>query len=161
MIRITYQLRSELTPRRLELKPEEYYDHLGPGETYERHAIPRFDHAYEYTEHSADDLKWTVLEGGPIRGSIIRTQFLDGKRSMMTHRADSDGYEEIIHSTAIDGGHLIVRTRKHPGQAWSVDSSNYSVNDATWESKAVGWSYEEMQAFGRIGAASPTSSATI
>src|SRR5262249_1795558 len=147
MIRITYQLRSELTPRRVELTPEEYYDPLGPGETYERDAIPRFDHAYEYTEHSADDLKWTVLDGGPIKGTVIRTQLLDGRRSMMTHRADADGYEEIIHSTGIgEGGFLIVRTAKRPGQSWSVTCSVYSVKDAEWEDKHVGWSFEEMQA---------------
>jgi hypothetical protein len=52
-----------------------------------------------------DELKWTVLEGGPIQGSVIL---------------------------------LIVRTDKTPGQAWSVVSSVYSVNDANWENKKVG-----------------------
>jgi hypothetical protein len=136
----------------MELTPEEYYDPLGPGQTYERGAIPRFHHACQYTGHSADDLKWTVLEGGPIKGSVVRTQFLDGRRSMMTHRTDANGYEEIIHSTAVgEGGLLIVRTVKGPGEAWSVVRSVYSVNDASWENKEVGWSFEEMQAFGRIG----------
>jgi hypothetical protein len=152
MIRITYQLRSESTPRSVQLSPQEYYDPPGPGQTYKRGAIARFHHAYQYTEHSADDLKWTVLEGGPLPGSVIRTQFLDGRRSMMTHRMDGNGYEEIIHSTAVgEGGLLILRTRKQPGQAWSVVSSSYSVNDANWENKVVGWSFAEMQAFGKIG----------
>jgi hypothetical protein len=152
MVRITYQLRSEKTPRSLELTPAEYYDPLGPGETYERGAIPRFHHAYQYTEHSTDDLKWTVLEGGPIKGSVIRTQFLDGRRSMMTHRADADGSEEIIHTTAIGyEGLLIVRTAKWPGQSWAVTNSGYSENDANWEEQQVGWSFEEMQVFGRVG----------
>jgi hypothetical protein len=153
MIRIIYQLRSETTPRSLELTPEEYYHPLEQDQTYERGAIPRFHHAFQYTKHSADDLKWTVLEGGPILGSVIRTQLLDGRRFMMTHRMDADGYEEIIHSTAVgEGGLLIVRTQKHAGQAWSVVSSSYSENDRGWHEKAVGWSRAEMQAFGKIGA---------
>ena len=152
MIRITYQLRSETTLRSLELTPEEYYHPLEQNETYERGAIPRFHHAYQYTKHSADDLRWTVLEGGPIAGSVIRTQFLDGRRSMTTHRTDANGYEEIIHSTAVGEGRLlIVRTVKKPGQAWAVVSSGCLVNDATWEGIKVGWSREEMQAFGKIG----------
>jgi hypothetical protein len=87
MIRITYQLRAESTPRSMELTPEQYYDPFEPGQTTGR--IPRFHHAYQYTEHSADKLRWTVLEGGPIEGAVIRTQFLDGRQSMMTHRADA------------------------------------------------------------------------
>jgi hypothetical protein len=152
MIRITYQLRSESTPRSMELTLQQYYDPLGPGQTHDHGPIPRFHHAYQYTEHSADDLKWTVLEGGPLEGSVIRTQLLDGRRSMMTHRADANGYEEIIHSTAVgEGGLLIVRTRKWPGEAWSVVESAYSVNDRSWERKVREWSSEELRAFCRIG----------
>jgi hypothetical protein len=81
MIRIKYQLRAESTPRSMELAPEQYYGPPEAGQTTGR--IPRFHHAYQYTEHSADDLKWTILEGGPIEGSVIRTQFLDGRRFMM------------------------------------------------------------------------------
>ena len=153
MIRITYLLRSETTPRGMELSPEQYYDPLEPGQTYERGAIPRFHHAYQYTKHPADEHWWTVLENGPKPGSVIRTQFLDGRRFMMSHRMDANGYEEIIHSTAVgEGGLLIVRTQKQPGQAWSVVSSSYSVNDRGWHEKAVGWSFAQMQAFGKIGA---------
>jgi hypothetical protein len=153
MIRIIYQLRSETTPRRMELSPEQYYDPPEPGQAHEGGAVPRFHHAYQYTEHSAEELWWTVLENGPKPGSVIRTQFLDGRRFLMTHRADADGYEEIIHSTAVgEGGLLIVRTQKGPGQAWSVVSSSYSENDRGWHEKAVGWSRTQMQAFGKIGA---------
>jgi hypothetical protein len=136
----------------MELTPQQYYHPLEPGQTYERGAVPRFHHAYQYTGHSADDLKWTVLEGGPIEGFVIRTQLLDGRRSMMTHRTDANGYEEIIHSTAVGEGRLlIVRTVKQFGQAWSVISSGCLVNDANWEDKQRGWSVEEMRAFGGIG----------
>jgi hypothetical protein len=152
MIRIIYQLRCESRPRSIELSPDDYFDPLDPGENYEANGIPRWDHAYQYTGHTADEVKWTVLENGPKKGSIVRTQFLDGRRSMMTHRADADGYEAIIHFTAIgEAGLLIVRTVKQPGQAWAVVMSNYSINHSIGESKQVGWSFEEMQAFCNIG----------
>src|SRR5262249_20998799 len=152
MVRITYQLRTESEPQCIELSPETYFELSKPGETSESDAIPKFDHAYQYTGYSADELKWTLLEGGPEKGSVVRTQFLDGLRSMMTHRADADGYEEIIHSTVIgSGGLLILRTVKFPGQSWSVVMSNYSVNHSLGESKQVGWSPEELTAFCRVG----------
>lgn len=152
MIRIRYQLRCEESDRHFDLHPEEYFDPLEPGESYSEHGVPRFDHAYQYTRHSPDELRWTVLEGGPMAGSILRTQFLDGRRSMMTHRSDADGYEEIIHSTEVGkGGLLIVRTVKMPRQSWSVCMSNYSIDNSIGEDKHVGWSSEERRAFCAIG----------
>lgn len=152
MIRIRYQLRSEALTHRIDLNPEEYFDPLEPGETYSGNGVERFTHAYQYTRHSPDELKWTVLEGAPEPGSIIRTQFLDGRRSMMTHRSDANGYEEIIHSTELGGASiLIIRTIKLSGQAWSVAMSNYSVNDSIGEDRHVGWSSEERVAFCAIG----------
>jgi hypothetical protein len=124
------------------LTPQTYYDPLGDGETYERDAIPRFDHAYQYTSCSPDDLRWTLLEVetvdcGAVHRIVIRTQFLDGLRSMMTHRADSDGHEEIIHSTEIDPGRWhIVRTTKPPLSLWSVTLN--SVTDERPDKEAAG-----------------------
>lgn len=153
MIRICYQLRSEDEPRWIELTAEEYFDPLQTGESHAADGIPRFHHAYEYTPHSADELKWTVLENGPIDGSVIRTQFLDGRRSLMTHRIDADGHEELIHSAVVgEGGLLVVRTCRRPGESWAVTSSNYSVNDSIGVSLHRGWSFADMQAFGKIGA---------
>lgn len=152
MICILYQLRSERTPRSITLAPKDYFDPIDPSENGKQEVIPRFDHAYQYTQHSPDELKWTVLLGGPIDGSVIRTQFLNGRRSMMTHRADADGYEEIIHSTAIgEDGMLTLRTVKKPGQAWAVLLSNYSVKDSIGESNHTGWSWDEMHAFCGVG----------
>lgn len=152
MIRIRFQLRAESAPRTVALKPENYFEPLGPGETYERDAIPRFDHAFQFTGHAAEELKWTVLEDGPTRGSLVRTQFLDGQRCMMTHRIDADGYEEMIHSTEFEnGGFLVVRTVKMPGKAWSVVMSNYSVNNSLGVDNLVGWSFHDAKSFCGIG----------
>jgi hypothetical protein len=124
-IRITYMPKRGGSPGSVELAARDYYDSLAPGETYERDGIPRFDHAYRYTPCSPEELLWTVLDVNFLRGgaerTVIRTQFLDGSRSMMTHRADADGYEEIIHSTQVDPGrwhHL--RTVREPGRPWAV-----------------------------------------
>lgn len=130
-IRITYLSKHGETPAVLDLTPADYYDPIGPNETYDQHGIPRFDHAYTYTPCPPDDLLWTVLEvisaGGddtPGR-TVFHTQFLDGAKSMMTHRADPDGYEEIIHTTEADPGRWhIVRTVKPPGGLWAVAMSN-------------------------------------
>lgn len=129
-IRITYLAKGAASPVVLDLTPQAYYDPIGDGESYGRDGVPKFDHAWQYTPHRARDLLWTVLEvdaaGGdrPTR-TVIRTQLLDGTRSMMTHRADADGYEEIIHSTEIDPGRWhIVRTSKPAGCLWSVTMNN-------------------------------------
>jgi hypothetical protein len=121
-ISITYLLTSEQELRTVLLAPAEYFDPIEDGESYETHGVERFQNAYQYLEVPVADIRWTLLD--IRRGSSwtrIRTQLLAGAESMLTHREDSDGYEEIIHTTQINqtDSH-ITRTCKRIEKSWCV-----------------------------------------
>ena len=128
-IRIRYQLRSESAPREMELSPEDYFDPLEPGEVPDVRSVPRYLDAYRYTGIPADDLLWTVLEITDKNDSWrVRTQLLDGRRTLMHHTQRADGTEEIIHSTELAPlcWH-VIRTLKQPGKSWAVTMSSLTV----------------------------------
>src|SRR4051794_15335724 len=132
-IRIRYQRRDEATPRVLELLPQDYFDPLDPGETLSVRSVPRLLDTYEYTPHRAEELRWTVVE--ITDGAAfwrVRTQLLDGMRSLMHHSQESDGSEEIIHQTELGPNcwHT-TRTLKQPGKAWTVVMNSLRVERPT------------------------------
>lgn len=156
-IRIRYQLRMETTPRTLELSPEDYFDPLTPGEKLSVRSIPRLFDTYQYTAHHADDLRWTVVEiNDGASFWRVRTQLLDGMRSLMHHSQESDGSEEIIHATEL--GPLCwhtIRTLKKPGQTWAVVMNSLMVEGPPVqmvESRGFcdSYSFEELNAFGTV-----------
>lgn len=155
-IRIRYQRRDEVTPREMELSPEDYFDPLNPGETLSVRSVPRLLSTHEYTSYPADQLAWTVVEitDGPKLWRI-RTQLLDGIRSHMHHSQDSDGSEEIIHQTEISPGcwHT-VRTLKQSGKLWAVVLDSLTVERpgelAADKNFCERQSFETMKAFGDI-----------
>jgi hypothetical protein len=155
-IRIRYQRRDEATPRVLELSPEEYFDPLGPGETLSVQSVPRLLDTYQYTPHRADELRWTVVEVTDGESFWrVRTQLLDGMRSLMHHSQDSDGCEEIIHATKLGARcwHTI-RTLKQPGQSWAVVMNSLTVERPVRLVKSrdlcKSWSFEELKSFGSV-----------
>jgi hypothetical protein len=155
-ISIRYQRRDETTPRVLHLSPDEYFDPPDPGETLSVRSVPRFDDAYRYAPHRPEELWWSVVE---IRdGSTfwrVRTQLLDGMRSLMHHSQESDGSEEIIHQTELGSGcwHTI-RTLKLAGKNWAVVMNSLTVERAApvIEDRNICelWSFEELKAFGDV-----------
>lgn len=157
-ILIRFLLRGEKAPRVLELPPDEYFDSSEEGGMpWSIDLIPKHQHAFEYTGQRADDIRWTVLElsdGGTFWR--VRTQLLDGMRSVMTHSQQSDGSEEIIHQTEVCAGcwHTI-RTLKQADMTWTVVMNELTtVGPARLlkDCKYCGrWSFEEMKDFGRIG----------
>ena len=155
-IRIHYQRRDEATPRVLELSPEDYFDPLNPGETLSVRSVPRLLDAYQYTSHRAEELCWTVLEiTNGVEFWRVRTQLLDGKRSLMHHLQVSDGSEEIIHSTELGPQcwHT-TRTLKEPGRTWAVVLNTLTVERPVsfTESRyfCESSSFEELKAFGDV-----------
>jgi hypothetical protein len=121
-ITIAYLLRDESEPRCVTLPPEAYFDPLEDGETYERDAIPRFNNAADYLDVPADRLRWTelVIEGTES-DRRIRTEFLPGGDSWVSHRSDPDGYEEIITTTRLSKTDWhIVRVFKTANSPWTV-----------------------------------------
>jgi hypothetical protein len=156
-IRIRYQLRTEPTPRLLELSPEDYFDPLDPGQTLSVRSIPRLLDTYQYTPYRADELCWTVVEicdGASFWR--VRTQLLDGMRSLMHHSQQSDGSEEIIHATELGPQcwHTI-RTLKQPGRSWAVVVNSLLVEGSPVhlvESRGFcgSYSFEELKAIGTM-----------
>jgi hypothetical protein len=155
-IHIRYLLRNEATPRVLELSPEDYFDPLDPGETLSIRSVPRLLDPYQYTPHRADELCWTVVEVTD-RESFwrVRTQLIDGKRVFMHHSQESDGSEELIHST--DLGPLCwhtIRTLKQPGKQWAVVMNSLTVERpvhfAESRNLCESRSFEELKEFGSV-----------
>jgi hypothetical protein len=154
---ITYLVRNETESRVLELLPEAYFEPLDDLDVSWRiDDVPKHQDAFEYTGYLAENLCWTVLEirdGNSLRR--VRTQFLDGISSMMTHLVDPDGSEEIIHQTEVCAGcwHTI-RTSRQAGKAWTVVmnevtavGSNRLLRDRGYCGR---WSFEAMQEFGNL-----------
>src|SRR4051794_30373657 len=102
-IEITFQTWDADGPVRLRLSPEEYFDPIDTGETYEEDAIAKYNYTFEHLDIAREKLKWTTERCvGTSQDRTIFTQYMDGGRSWMTHRVDPDGYEEVIHVTQLD-----------------------------------------------------------
>jgi hypothetical protein len=155
-IKITYFLKKEQETRTINLSPEEYFDPLEPGETFEENGVPTYQYTFDYIGCSANELKWSIEKISSSKGTrILRSQYLDGDRSMMEHIIDPDGSEEIIHSNQIekDKWH-IIRTYKSSNGSWSVIRNG--LIDETSKAKQMSteyegdWSYEELKNFCEI-----------
>src|SRR5262245_17978296 len=96
-IEILYQTWESDSPVKVSLAPRDYYDPIEAGETYQEHAIPKYNHTWDYLGVPREMLKWSCeRRSGTSSDTTIVTQYLDGGRSWMTHRFDPDGYEEMI-----------------------------------------------------------------
>jgi hypothetical protein len=153
-VRITYQRRDETTPRALELSPDEYFDPLDEGEVLSVRSVSIHQDAFAYTGHRSEELWWTVLEITDGRASWhVRTQLLDGLRSLMTHSREADGSEEIIHQTELrpQCWHTI-RTLREPGRMWTVVMNSLTVEQPGLLDESqdfcAGWSFEQLKGFG-------------
>ncbi len=108
------------------LAPTDFFERRDPALDVHgfdlRDAVPRFDHAREYLDVDAAELRWTVLTvTGAADGYTIRTQFMQGGAGWMSHRIDADGAEELIHVARLDGGREhVIKTTKPTGGAWMV-----------------------------------------
>jgi hypothetical protein len=110
----------------LPLTPEQYFDPLQPGESFEKEGIARHDHAADFLRERLgllpSQLGWTELViQGTEEDRTIRTEFHGGGRSWLLHRKDPDGYEELIHHTQLtDKLCHLTRTQKQRGGMWSL-----------------------------------------
>lgn len=154
-IQIAYQTWDDAEPVWLTLTPEEYFDPLEPGETYEAHGVPRFNHTWQYLAVPRDRLKWSLeRRQGTHDDTTFRTQYMDGGRSWMYHRLDPDGYEEIIHNTQFtDDRCHIMRTCRVAGGNWvvSLNSLIRDLADGSQDEQRYDqpWSPDESAAFSR------------
>ena len=154
---IVYQTWNDKSPLRLTLTPEEYFDPIQPGETFEQDAIPKFNHTWQYLRVPRDSLKWSMEHrSGTSDDTVFLTQYMDGGRSWMNHRSDPNGYEEIVQCTQLDECrcHIIRAVKIAPNGRWAV-SYNGLITDQDDGSQAeqrfdVPWSFDDIKAFSHL-----------
>jgi hypothetical protein len=122
-LEIVYQTWDSDTPLKLRLAPEDYFDPVEPGETYEDNGIPRYNETWHYLDVPRERLKWSSeRRSGTWFDTTFLTQYLDGGRSWLTHRVDPDGYEEMIHVTQLDHRtcHILRTVKLVAAVRWAV-----------------------------------------
>ena len=104
------------------LSPDEYFDPVEQGESYEEDGIPKHNHAEGYLGLPISQLIWTEIHVmGTSEDHIIRTEYSETGKATMIHRLDADGYEEMIHFTQLTRASChIIRTWKRGSGGWSV-----------------------------------------
>jgi hypothetical protein len=157
-IQLVYQTWDGATPITKSLTPEEYFDPLELGESYESDGVPKFNHTWRYLDVPPSQLKWTLerRSGTADDDTTFRTQYMDGGRCWMTHRSDPDGYEEMIHFTQIDDSRChILRTCRTSGGGWAVilnslieDKDDGSQREERFDHP---WSFNEAMSYSRLG----------
>lgn len=110
-IKIEYLEKSNSRPIEIQLTPEEYFDSIEEGDTYEKDGIPKFRYVYEYLGLEVNKLVWSREN---IYGAIFTTYYYNDGKTWVAYRCDLDGYEEIIHNTQIDelSCHIIRTCKK-------------------------------------------------
>lgn len=142
-VKITYKRRHDDEPYRLELRPEEYFDPLEPGENYREDGIPKYFNTWEYLDLPLNELEWTIEEiRGTTEDRIIRTEFLKDSLNWMSHRKDQSGFEEIIHNTEIASNvSHIIRTHRDDEGFWTVNINVVHYDSGTPNEKRIDFVY--------------------
>ena len=124
-IEMRYKLRSSDQIHVRVIPPEEYFDPLGPGETYAREGDPKFRQNHEYLDVDVAELEWTeCVRRGAMNNTTLRTQFL--KDGSLTHNASTPDATELIHlhSWLPDGTEHFIRIRRlSQTSPWKVESN--------------------------------------
>ncbi len=118
------------------IPPKEYFDPLGPGETYAREGDPKFHRNHEYLDVDVAELEWTeCVRRGAMDNTTLRTQFLED--GWLPHNALTPDTPELLnlHSLLPDGTEHFLRIRRlSQTSPWKVESNwlyrNTAVDDA-------------------------------
>lgn len=110
--------------------PEEYFDPIEDGETYEEDAIPRLGHSWEYLGVDPGRLAYIRVEHRDDRGGLILSQleefYGEGRVSVGTnddfHRDGSLASEDLVITTEIrpQAFHILRLYRKSPSRTWTL-----------------------------------------
>lgn len=120
-VTIHYLVRGAPAPASICLHPGEYFDPLGPGESWDMDGVPRFNHARDYLPPELD-IAWTELEAPLSSGvSRVREVFSPDRRVTHWHRCDPDGSEELCVSSQLspEATH-IVRLQRESSEPWRL-----------------------------------------
>jgi hypothetical protein len=103
MIKITYKKRCQESSASYLLEPQNYYDQIEPGESFESDGVPRFNRLCYYVSVDETELEWVEAIVSDING-LTRTveRYAPDGRFSMWQRTDPDGSGEICVITQID-----------------------------------------------------------
>lgn len=104
---LTFKFKGQDTIHEIELTPEEYYDEIEEGETYENDAIAKYNaEKYYILDHYGDiyfeDLEFTTIElRDSVKSDLITKTLYYGVDSTICYRRNKNGYELIIQSIQV------------------------------------------------------------
>lgn len=103
MIKLTYKKRSQESAASHTLEPQNYYDPIEPGESYESDGVPRFNRLCYFVSVAETELEWVEAIVADVNG-LTRTveHFAPDGRFSMWQRTDPDGSGEICVTTRLD-----------------------------------------------------------
>jgi hypothetical protein len=123
-ITISFQRRDSAVGEKQILAPEEFFDPLDAGETFEKDGVPRFNHDWYYLNLSPIDLAWSKLEvevGTRLR-TVYTEYFADGDAIVVFVREPS-GWQEIIASTKINERQMHILRVHRSEDAWRTNTN--------------------------------------
>ena len=112
-IEMRYKLRNSEQIHVRVIPPEDYFDPLGPGETYARQGDPRYYYNHEYLDIDVAELEWTeCIRRGAMDDSTLRMHYL--KDGWLSHCASTPDTPELLllKSWLPDGKEHSVRIRR-------------------------------------------------
>lgn len=122
-ITMRYKLRSSERIHVQVIPAEEYFDPLGPGETYAQHGDPKHAYNHEYLDVDVAELEWTeCIRRGAMGNATLRIEYL--KDGWLSHTASTPDKPEllILKSLLPDGREHAVRMRRlSQTNPWKVE----------------------------------------
>jgi len=137
---LTYQRKDSDRVETLALTPEEYYDPIEPGESYERDVIEKFWMSCEYVHADESELRCIDIAIYTGTEHLIRTQRTDyhsnGDSSVVYHtERNEDGslrWEELIVATEFGPrlSHTLRLYRTEKSRRWTMTLNSLMTLDA-------------------------------
>jgi hypothetical protein len=126
-ITLRFQKVDSQAPQELELSADQYFDPLEAGESFEKDGVPKFSNDWHYLRLEPSELLWSQLEvRGESHTKKYATQYSAGGQSVLVHRKDSDGWEEIIASTRLSPYQVHILRVHRDSDAW-VQNTNVLI----------------------------------
>jgi hypothetical protein len=132
-IRITYKLKNIDTIKSIYLTPEQYYDPIEKGQSFEENSIAKFGDTIDYiTEFdvfvNAELIEYSLLE---IMNSLksdmkLKTTYF-GNESELRYLKDSTGWELIVQSIKVTTNCIVITRMERNG----IDSEWKCINFTT------------------------------
>jgi hypothetical protein len=136
---LTFRRKDSDRVETLILKPEEYYDPIEPGESYERDAVEKFWKPCEYVDAVESELQYINVDIHNDDERLIRTLRTDyhsnGDASVVYHNSrNEDGslrWEELIAATEFGPrlSHTLRLYRTEKSRRWTMTMNSLMALD--------------------------------